>query len=174
MDRPELRAHLEAIVGRAESDAVRLQAINALAELEAREHDESRRPPPIDYANSLANDPARLGKLLDLAGEHLFPVLPAWRAAVERRAEELIEERARQAREQFVILDAEDADEQPEAEQRHENQPDPPEAISGSETAGENPPAIAPEVLARQWPSRRGTASASRLDGHPRNRTDGF
>jgi hypothetical protein len=160
MDTSDRRALLETIVAEAQTEQARLKALELLDRLDQRERERTNPPPqPPSFAEWYANDPGRLARLLDLAGEHLFNDLPEWKAAVERRAEELVEERAQAARDQFVAVEAQDATEEPEAEERDIAISEPPEAASEPEEAAEDPPTIPPAILQRQWPSKRSGSS---------------
>jgi hypothetical protein len=106
------REALEAISVSAEASVQeRLRALEMLRELPPSAMDFEVRP---DSAEELADDPERV---IELADEYLFPDLPAYRERVERRALEIVEERAAERRTEFAVVRAYVAqDDEPEEE----------------------------------------------------------
>jgi hypothetical protein len=155
----EKRALLETLLANAQTDQARLKALELLDRLDERERQQPPpQPPRTSFADWYAEDPERLAKLLDLSVQ-LFASLPEWQAAVEQRAEEIVEQRAQAARAAFVAVDAETAPEEPEAEPEDEVPAEAAEAVSEPREAEEDTSVIPPEILARQWPSNRPPSS---------------
>jgi hypothetical protein len=164
METTKRRQLLEAIATAPETaDMARVRALELLDKLAERENAKPpERPPPIE------DDAERLSRLFAMSVEFgLFDLTPEFHALVERKAEELIEQRAQKARAKFASVGAQEAAQEPEAEESSIAIDGPPEAASETEEAAEDPPTIPPEVLARQWPSKR---PGSSLRDIPRSR----
>ncbi|HZB35224.1 MAG TPA: hypothetical protein VE440_04035 [Gaiellaceae bacterium] len=74
-------------------EQARLRALELLDRLDEREP--GRMPEPPDLAESYADDPESLNRLIELSVEHgLFDSIPAYREAIERRARKIVEEQA--------------------------------------------------------------------------------
>jgi hypothetical protein len=130
------RAFLEDIAANAESDHIRLRALDLMERLDERDRPEPPRAP--DFAETYADDPERLAQLVDMTIAHgFFDSLPSYRESIERRAEEIVEERARAARESFAVV-AQEAQDAPEGEEVDE---EPVERSQGVREREDAPPA---------------------------------
>ena len=141
------RALLETIVETAESEQAQLKALELLDRLDERAAMERSTEQP-DLAEELADQPEKLYRLIELADEHLFADLPAYRERVERRARELVEEQALRA--QVAVVAAESTQDALEVEDGTEEPSDATEALSGPENG--RAPHTDERVL--HWPRR--------------------
>ena len=119
------RALLETIAESSQSDQFRLKALELLDTLDERERQERERPERPDLSET--DDPERLTRLIDLLIESgLLAEFPAFREQVERRAEEIVEQRATERRSQFAAVEQTTPDAavpeeaQPEADEQDE------------------------------------------------------
>jgi len=137
MQPSDRRAFLETIVETAESEQARLKALELLDRLDERENVWQGGSEPGELAAELAEQPEKLYRLIELADEHLFADLPAYRERVERRAQEIVEEQARARRGEMAVLGVEDPQDGPEGEEAIEEPSESTEALSGPENAEE-------------------------------------
>jgi hypothetical protein len=133
----------------AETDSVRLKALELLAELDRERPELPERP---DVSESYADDPEALARLVELHVEHgLFDSIPAYRESIEHRALEIVEERAQAARAAFAVVDAQEAAERPEAVDVGEEPSGRSEAVSEPENGAERPSGLTREEMERPW-----------------------
>jgi hypothetical protein len=159
VDSVSRRAYLEQMAENATSEQARLKALELLEKLDEREG--GNRPTAKEPE---VPDIEKLSMLTDLLIEHgALNEFPAFREQVERRAEELIEERAQEAREAMRRDSAGRPADEPSAPEGEDDPPEASEAVSEPESAPEVHPEDkpkrldphAPEILRRQWPSGR-------------------
>ncbi len=108
MEINERRARLEAIASTAESDAMRLRALELIDRLDERERERKRSAIPTATHEGYTEE--QLTRLVELADEYLFDSLPAYQRRVEARARELAAEQAERHRAQFADVEADAAD----------------------------------------------------------------
>ena len=108
----------------------KFRAMDRLRQMEREESEAERRSKPLtreQQVEELADDPERLERVIQLYVEHIMYV-PALRAEIERRAEELVEERALERRSESAVLDAQGAQDTPLVEGQGEEPAATPEA----------------------------------------------
>jgi hypothetical protein len=137
-------AWLDEMIERTDSDQTRLRAIELREQIAGRQPRDARTTAQVmeEYATSLADDPERLAKCVNLAVQHgLFGGFPAFRALVEREAEELIATERQALREAVRKVNTKEGASDPEDVHEVEEEPeaveeveaDRPEEVSAEE-----------------------------------------